>query len=49
MFATDDDPVINSTTSDFFTTEYNHSQSSRALGWNTNDPTVYGRTENWVD
>jgi len=23
-----------------FITEYNHTQSSRALGWNTNDPTV---------
>lgn len=23
-----------------FTRQYNHSQSSRALGWNTNDPTV---------
>jgi len=24
-----------------FTTEFNHSQSSRALGWNINDPTVF--------
>eukprot|EP01092_Planopodium_desertum_P015796 TRINITY_DN852_c0_g3_i1.p1 TRINITY_DN852_c0_g3~~TRINITY_DN852_c0_g3_i1.p1 ORF type:complete len:132 (-),score=5.66 TRINITY_DN852_c0_g3_i1:529-924(-) len=33
--------ILNSTTTTFFTTEYNHSQSSRALGWNTNDPTVF--------
>jgi CubicO group peptidase (beta-lactamase class C family) len=31
---------LNSTTVDFFIKEYNHSQSSRALGWNTNDHTV---------
>jgi len=41
MFASPDDPILNSTTTDFFTKEYNHSQSSRALGWNTNDPTVF--------
>jgi len=28
---------INTTTIQFFTTEYNHTQSSRALGWDTND------------
>ena len=33
---------MNATTAKFFTTEYNHTQSSRALGWNTNDPTVDG-------
>jgi len=32
--------ILNSTTINFWTTEYNHSQSSRALGWNTNDPSV---------
>jgi len=32
---------LNKTTVDFFIKEFNHSQSSRALGWNTNDPTVY--------
>jgi CubicO group peptidase (beta-lactamase class C family) len=29
---------LNATTLALFTAEYNHSQSSRALGWNTNDP-----------
>jgi len=43
MFATPNDGFINSTTAKFFTAEYNHSQSSRALGWNTNDPTVDDR------
>eukprot|EP01095_Lingulamoeba_sp_RSL-Kostka_P016291 TRINITY_DN7924_c1_g1_i1.p1 TRINITY_DN7924_c1_g1~~TRINITY_DN7924_c1_g1_i1.p1 ORF type:complete len:455 (-),score=154.28 TRINITY_DN7924_c1_g1_i1:92-1456(-) len=33
-------PFLNSTTTTFFTTEYNHTQSCRALGWSTNDPTV---------
>merc|ERR1712137_1020844 len=28
------------TTASYFTTEYNHTQSCRALGWSTNDPTV---------
>jgi len=28
--------LFNSTTTTLFTTQYNHSQSSRALGWNTN-------------
>ena len=32
---------LNATTLAFFHKEYNHSQSSRALGWNTNDPTVF--------
>jgi len=42
MFPKEHDPVfINKTTAEFFTKEYNHSQSSRALGWNTNDPTVF--------
>ncbi|KAH3764858.1 penicillin-binding protein 4* [Pelomyxa schiedti] len=41
LFATDDDPLLNQTTSDFWTTEYNHAQSSRAIGWNTNDYTVF--------
>jgi CubicO group peptidase (beta-lactamase class C family) len=31
---------LNATTIKYFTTEYNQSQSSRALGWTTNDPTV---------
>ena len=31
---------LNHTTVRFFTTEYNASQSSRALGWTTNDPLV---------
>jgi len=42
MFAKEDDRVfINRTTAQFFIKEYNHSQSSRAIGWNTNDPTVF--------
>jgi len=31
-------PILNATTFTYFTTEYNHSQSCRALGWSTNDP-----------
>jgi len=31
---------LNSDTVKLFTTEYNHTQSSRALGWNTNDVCV---------
>jgi len=34
-------PLFNKTTSDYFATEYNHTQSSRAIGWNTNDPYVF--------
>jgi len=37
MFATDSGPLVNKTTVQFFVKEYNHSQSSRALGWDTND------------
>jgi len=40
MFPKPNNRFLNKTTIDFFTKEYNHSQSSRALGWNTNDPTV---------
>lgn len=36
---------INQTTATFFTTEYNHTQSCRALGWSTNDP--YAVDEGW--
>eukprot|EP01100_Stratorugosa_tubuloviscum_P009056 TRINITY_DN3795_c0_g1_i1.p1 TRINITY_DN3795_c0_g1~~TRINITY_DN3795_c0_g1_i1.p1 ORF type:complete len:441 (+),score=154.82 TRINITY_DN3795_c0_g1_i1:69-1391(+) len=36
-----DEIFLNTTTVELFTKEYNHSQSSRALGWNTNDPDVY--------
>ena len=36
---------LNKTTLELFQKEYNHSQSSRALGWNTNDPTVFD--EGW--
>jgi CubicO group peptidase (beta-lactamase class C family) len=32
---------LNSTTVRLFTTEQDHALSSRALGWNTNDPTVF--------
>jgi CubicO group peptidase (beta-lactamase class C family) len=44
--STEADPVapfgnwLNTTTVKLFSTEYNSSQSSRALGWTTNDPTV---------
>jgi len=42
MFAPESSTTfLNSTTTALWTKEYNHSQSSRALGWNTNDPTVY--------
>jgi len=34
-------PLINGSTSKYFATEYNHTQSSRALGWNINDPDVF--------
>ena len=36
MFARADDPWVNQTTAKLFTTIYNVSQSSRALGWDTN-------------
>jgi CubicO group peptidase (beta-lactamase class C family) len=36
-----DHKFLNETTVKLFIKEYNHSQSSRALGWNTNDPTVF--------
>ena len=32
---------LNTSTIATFTREYNNTQSSRALGWNTNDPTAY--------
>jgi CubicO group peptidase (beta-lactamase class C family) len=35
-----DHTFLNATTMELFTTEADHSISSRALGWNTNDPTV---------
>ncbi|KNC49372.1 beta-lactamase [Thecamonas trahens ATCC 50062] len=37
MFATADDVFANATTVKFFTTVYNVSQSSRAIGWDTNN------------
>jgi len=40
LFASENDLLLNRTTADYFTKEYNHSQSSRALGWNTNDYTA---------
>ncbi len=36
------DQFLNRTTVSLFIKEYNHTQSSRALGWNTNDPGVFG-------
>jgi len=45
MFSAYDDQYLNRTTYELFIKEYNHSQSSRALGWNTNDPNVYD--EGW--
>jgi CubicO group peptidase (beta-lactamase class C family) len=41
LFQQDSGKFLNATTVKLFRTEYNHSQSSRALGWNTNDPTVF--------
>lgn len=38
--AAEDDPWVNATTVKLFTTMYNQSQSSRALGWDTNDYTT---------
>ena len=35
--------LLNATTTKLWTAEYNHTQSSRALGWNTNDYTVNDR------
>ena len=32
---------LNDTTVQLFTTEFNQTQSSRALGWNTNDPLAF--------
>merc|ERR1712137_62323 len=43
MFASKYNPVdgfLNETTATYFTTEYNNTQSCRALGWSTNDPTT---------
>ena len=33
-------PLLNTTTLKLFTTQYNSTQSSRALGWDTNTPEV---------
>lgn len=40
MFAAPDDTFLNSTTVKTFTTVYNLTQSSRALGWDTNSYTM---------
>ncbi len=42
MFAKENDDFLNRTTVQYFIKEYNHTQSSRALGWNTNDPGAFG-------
>lgn len=43
LFAEKDEVnFVNSTTSKYFTRIYNKSQSSRAIGWNTNDPEARG-------
>lgn len=42
MFAKENDAFLNRTTVQYFIKEYNHTQSSRALGWNTNDPGAFG-------
>lgn len=39
-YPTADSTFLNRTTTELFTREVNHTQSSRALGWNTNDHTV---------
>jgi len=41
MYATANDIFLNSTTTKLWIKEFNHSQSSRAIGWNTNDPDVF--------
>jgi len=43
LFAPEKDSFMNSTTMELFIREYNHSQSSRAIGWNTNDYYVNDR------
>eukprot|EP01101_Sappina_pedata_P013658 TRINITY_DN9913_c0_g1_i1.p1 TRINITY_DN9913_c0_g1~~TRINITY_DN9913_c0_g1_i1.p1 ORF type:complete len:451 (-),score=132.88 TRINITY_DN9913_c0_g1_i1:186-1538(-) len=43
LFAGPSDSFMNSSTVAFFTKEYNHTQSSRAIGWNTNDYTANDR------
>jgi len=40
--APNDDKFINAATVKLFTTMYNKTQSSRAIGWNTNDPEAKG-------
>eukprot|EP01107_Rhizomastix_libera_P015871 TRINITY_DN6246_c0_g1_i1.p1 TRINITY_DN6246_c0_g1~~TRINITY_DN6246_c0_g1_i1.p1 ORF type:complete len:417 (-),score=51.62 TRINITY_DN6246_c0_g1_i1:18-1268(-) len=40
MWPTKDSPILNSTTALYFTKEFNHTQSSRAIGWDTNDYTM---------
>jgi len=42
MWPEDHGGFLNDTTVAYFTTEHNHSQSSRALGWDTNDPDAPG-------
>jgi CubicO group peptidase (beta-lactamase class C family) len=42
VFASNNDPWINSSTVHYFTTMRNSSQSARALGWDTNDYTARG-------
>jgi len=41
MFPGPNDPLLNTTTVSLWVKEYNHSQSSRAIGWNTNDPNIF--------
>jgi CubicO group peptidase (beta-lactamase class C family) len=41
MYAGEADAYLNRTTARLFITEHNATQSSRALGWNTNDPAAY--------
>ena len=43
LFAAEDEKnFVNRTTADYFTKIYNKTQSSRAIGWNTNDPEAKG-------
>jgi CubicO group peptidase (beta-lactamase class C family) len=41
LIGADASSYLNSSTVRLFTTEQDHALSSRALGWNTNDPTVF--------
>lgn len=47
LFAPNASALLNSTTTALFTREFNQSQSSRALGWNTNDGAAFDQGWNF--